>query len=195
MKKTPLEKIVENGIRFLSKIFPLKTYLHFPLLNAALIWGIRRAKKWKEKILSWRVWLDPDLIEVKPDEYVLNFFKKNSNLNKIYEAEIEKKDLKTLREAFTRLYPILGLEDPFLSALFHKELESNDFKKIVKEFEEKVCRAEKDIEAFDDKSRLLEGLKTFADEMASLNIDLISQDKVQKVVADIIKKHKKEGNE
>jgi len=27
MKKTPLEKIVEKGISFLSKIFPLKSYL------------------------------------------------------------------------------------------------------------------------------------------------------------------------
>ena len=54
MKKTPLEKIVEKGISFLSKIFPLKSYLHFPLLSAALIWGIRRATAWKEEILSWK---------------------------------------------------------------------------------------------------------------------------------------------
>jgi len=195
MKKTPLEKIVENGIRFLSKIFPLKTYLYFPLLSAALIWGIRRAKEWKKEILSWQVYLDPDRIEVKSNEYILNFFRKHPALNRIYEAEIEKRQLKTLREAFNRIYPILGLEDPFLSALFYEELEENDFKKIVKEFKEKVSSAKKDIETFESKSRLLEGLKTFAHEVVSLNIYLMSEDKVQKAVADLIKKHKKEENE
>ncbi len=194
MEKTPLEKIVEKGISFLSKIFPLKSYLHFPLLSAALIWEIRRATAWKKEILSWKVYLDPERIEMKPDEYVLSFFKNHSSLNKIYETEIKSKDKDALREAFNRLYPILGLEDPFLSALFYEELESSDFRKIVEEFEEKVSRAEKDIEAFEGKSRLLESLKTIADEMASLSIDLMSEDKVQEVVANTIKKWTKEGN-
>lgn len=197
MKKTTLEKIVEKGISFLSKIFPLKSYLHFPLLSAAVFWGIRRATEWKKEILSWQVYLKPERIEVKPDEFVLSFFRKHPVLNKIYEAEMrkkEKKDLETLREAFNRLYPILGLEDPFLSALFYEELESSDFKKIVKEFEEKVSRAKDDIEAFDGKSRLFEGLKTVAEEAASLSVDLMSNEEVQEVVGNTIKKWKKEGN-
>ncbi len=197
MKETTLEKIVEKGISFLSKIFPLKSYLHFPLLSAAVFWGIRRATEWKKEILSWQVYLDPERIEVKPSEFVLNFFRKHPVLNKIYKAEMrkkEKKDLETLRVAFNKLYPILGLEDPFLSALFYKELKSSDFKKIVKEFEEKVSRAEKDIEAFEGKSRLLEGLETVAEEAASLSIELMSKDEVQEVVANTIKKWKNEGN-
>ncbi len=194
MKKTPLEKIVEKGISFLSKIFPLKSYLHFPLLSAALFWGIRRATAWKKEILSWQVYLDPERIEEKPPKYVLYFFKNYSSLDKIYETEIMSNDMKALRVAFNRLYPILGLEDPFLSALFYEELESGDFRKIVKEFEEKVSRAEKDIEAFEGKSRLLEGLKTVAEEAASLSIELMSKDEVQDVVANTIKKWTKEGN-
>jgi hypothetical protein len=194
MKKTPVEKIVEKGISFLSKIFPLKSYLYFPLLSAALFWGIRRIAQWKKEILSWQVYLDPERIEVKPDEYVLNFFKNHPDLNKIYGTEIKSKNMETLREAFQGLYPILGLEDPFLAALFYEELESRDFKKIVKEFEEKVSRAEKDIETFEGKSRLLEGLQTFAEEMASLSIDLMSNEEVQEIVANTIKKRTKEGN-
>jgi hypothetical protein len=195
MKKTPVEKIAEKGISFLSKIFPLKSYLHFPLLSAALFWGIRRIAQWKKEILSWQVYLDPERIEVKPDEYVLNFFKSYPNLNEIYEIEIKSKDMETLREAFHGLYPTLGLEDPFLSALFYEEIESRDFKKIVKEFEEKVSLAEKDIETFEGKSRLLEGLETIAEEAASLSAELMSNDDVQEVVARTIKKWMQEGNE
>ena len=190
MKKTTLEKIVEKGISFLSKIFPLKSYLHFPLLSTAIFWGIRRATEWKKEILSWQVYLDPKHIEAEPDEFVLNFFKNHSSLNRIYEAEIKSRDKDTLRETFNKLYAILGLEDPFLSALFYEELKSSDFKKIVREFDEKVSRAKEDIEAFKDKSRLLEGLETIAEEAASLSIELMSSDKVQEIVANTIKKWK-----
>lgn len=188
MGKSSLEKVVEKGISFLSKIFPFKTYLYFPLLYTSFIWAIKRVKEWKEEIFSWKVWLDPDRIEIKPDEFILNFFETNPALNKTYEVEIKKKDLVSLRKNFFRLYPIIGLEDPFLSALFYEELKSGDFEKIVKEFEERISQAEKDIEAFNEKLKLLEGLKSFANEMVSLNLDLFSQDKVQDIFAGLIKK-------
>jgi hypothetical protein len=194
MKKTTPEKIVEKGISFLSKVFPLKSYLHFPLLSAALIWGIRRATEWKKEILSWQVYLNPERIESKPYAFVLNFFKSHPDLKKVYETEIESRDKDKLREAFNRLYPILGLKDPFLSALFYDELKSRDFRKIVKNFQEKVSHAREDIEAFGDKSRLLEGLETIAAEMASLSIHFMSEDEVQEVVAKTIKKWMNEGN-
>jgi len=195
MPKSPLEKTVENGISFLSKVFPLKTYLYFPLLNATLFWAIRKAQEWKEEIFSWKVWLDPDRIETKPDEFVLNFFENHTDLNRIYESEIRERDWAALREAFARLYPILGLGDPFLSALFHEEIESENYRKIVSGFEERVNQAEKDIETLEGQSGLLKGLKTFADQMLSLNLDLISQDKVQTVLAGLIKKHFEEKDE
>lgn len=188
MQKSPLVKTVESGIGFLSKVFPLETYLYFPLLNTALFWAIQRAQEWKEKIFSWKVWLDPERIESKPDEFVLSFFKGHSALNRAYESEIQEGNLASLREAFSRLYPILGLEDPFLSALFHEELKSNDFKKIVRDFEIKVRQAEKDIEACQDTPGLLKGLKNFADEMLALNLELISEDKAQSALADLVKK-------
>jgi len=194
MKKTTLEKIVEKGISFLSKIFPIKSYLYFPLLSAAIFWGIRRATEWKKEIFSWQVYLDPERIVVKSPKYVLDFFENRAALKKNYEAEIKSNDKDTLREAFNRLYPILGLEDPFLSALFYEELKSRDFRKIVEEFEEKVNRAKDDIEAFEGKSRLLEGLKTVAEEAASLSVELMSKDEVQEVVANTIKKWKNKGH-
>jgi len=188
MTKSSLEKAAESGVSFLSKVFPLKAYLYFPLLNATLFWALKRAKEWKKEIFSWKVWLDPDRIEAKPDEFVLDFFKSHTALRKAYEPELQERNMETLREAFARLYPILGLEDPFLSALFHENLESNDFRTIVRDFEKTVGQAKNDIEACGDPPGLIRGLKTFADEMLSLNLDLISQDEVQTVLAEIVKK-------
>lgn len=195
MKKASLEKIIENGIRFLSELFPLKAHLYFPLLNATLVWAIKRTSEWKEKIFSWKVYLEPDFIKVKPDEFILSFFKINKALSKAYQAEIKEKNFEALREAFRCLYPILGLEDPFVSALFRKELESGDFRKIVEEFDAKVSKAKNDIEAIKSTSRLLKGLKTFAEEMLSLNVDLLSQPKIQKMIVAEVKAHFEEKNE
>lgn len=195
MKTAKIEKIVEGGIRILSEFLPQKTYLYFPLLNAAFVWAVRRVDQWKEKILSWKVWLDPHRIETKSDEFILHFFESVPSLREIYKEDIHKKNWKILRDAFDRLYPILGLEDPFLSALFYKELEEKKYTEIVKEFDRKVTQAEMDIEAVEDSSGLLQGLKAFADEISSLGLELVPQDKVQKAIVDLIKRSLRQKNE
>ena len=195
MSKSSPEKIIEKGVKFLSEIFPSKTYLYFPLLSASLTWAVRRVKDWKKKIFSWKVWLDPGRIVEKPDEYVLNFFEQNPALSTVFEDEIEKKDLKTLREAYLKLSPLLELDDPFLCSLFHEELEENKYRKIVEEFDSKVSCAQKDIETFEEKPDFLDGLKTITGEMVSLGIDLISRDEMHAILTRLIKKNKKGGND
>lgn len=133
MKKSLLEKLVENGVSFLSEFFPKASTLYVPLLSASIVWTIKRAAEWKEKILSWKVWADPEYIETKPDAFILEFFKSHPALSQSYQDEIQKSDMESLREAFRSLYPILGLEDPFLTALFAHELESKNYRKMAKE--------------------------------------------------------------
>ncbi len=195
MPKSPLEKAVESGISFLSKIFPLQSYLYFPLLNASLFWAIKRTKEWKEKVFSWKVWLDPGRVQIKSDDFILRFFKDHPALMRCFEPEVRKKDMASLRKSFARLFPLLGLEDPFLSALFHEEIESGAYRKIVKEFDQKVSQAERDISELRNQSQLIKGLKDFAGEMVSLNLELLSQEKAQKVIAEIIKKQIRSKNE
>jgi len=194
MKKPALEKIAAEGVHFLSEFLPQKTYLYFPLLSAFFVWAIRKNKEWKERIFSWKVWPSPEFVESKPDEFVLDFFKGNRGLSKVYRGEINKGKINILREAFGRLYPILGLEDPFLSALFAKELESGDYRKIVEDFDRKARRAKEDIENAEKEARLIEGLQSLADDVFSLSLDLISQAKLRKMIADLVKSISKNGS-
>ncbi len=195
MEKSPVERAIEGGLSLVSRIFPLQTYLYIPLLQAAFLWAARRRKEWKEKIFSWKVWLDPQRLQDKPDEFVLDFFTAAPALNMAYRAEIESRNLSALREAFVRLYPLLGLEEPFLVALFAEELKATKYRMIVREFEERVGRASRDIEAIRDKSRLTAGLEAFGKEMASLHLDLLSRSKVQKAIADFVRKRLEEKEE
>jgi hypothetical protein len=187
MTNKSLEKIVQEGIRFIARFFPQSQYLYFPLLSAALVWAIKSSQDWRENIFSWEVWLDPSFVKVKSDEFILRFFSDHSGLSHVFAEEIETDDMPALRKIFFSLYPILGLEDPFLSGLFHQELESQEYRKIVEEYDTKIAQAIVDIEAVEEKGRFLEGLESIAREMASFSADMITQTSVQRAIEDIIK--------
>jgi hypothetical protein len=188
MAKKTFEKIVKEGIRFIAQFFPQSRYLYFPLLSAALVWAVESSAEWKEKIFSWEVWLDPSFLKVKSDEFILDFFSDQPDLSQAFAEEIKNRDILTLRKQFYSLYPIVGLEDPFLSGLFRQELESKDYREIVQQYEKRVAQAIVDIEAVDDKGKFLEGLEAIARELASLSVEMITQTSVQRALAEIIKK-------
>lgn len=193
-KKKAIEDIVQDGIQFIAQFLPKATYLYFPLLSAAVVWSIKRHKAWKEKILSLNVWADPSAVYVKSDEYVLNFFRENPGLCTAFREEIETENITSLRRSFLSLYPIVGLEDPFLCALFYQEMKEKNYRKIVEEFKKRVSKAVQDIEALDEKPKFLEGLESIAKELASLSSDMITQKSVQKVLAEIIKQEMAKKN-
>jgi len=195
VKTQSAEKIIESAILLLSEFFPQKTYLYFPILSASLVWAIKRSKEWKEKIFSWMVWPEPGPVRVKSDEFILNFFRNNGILLKVYKEDVEREDLVSLRQSFYRLYPIFGLHDPFLAALFQKELEKGDCRKIVEEFDARVTRAKNDVEQCHNNARLLQGLKEFAAGLASLGSEFLTQTKIQKVINELVESKIKEKNE
>jgi hypothetical protein len=186
MTKKTFNKIVQEGIRFIARFFPQAQYLYFPLLSAALAWAIKSSQEWREKIFSWEVWLDPSFVKVKSDEFILSFFSDHPDLSRAFAEEIATDDLPALREFFYPLYPLIGLEDPFLLGLFHQELESRGYRMIVQQYDTRIAQAIVDIEAVDDKGKFLVGLEAIAREMASFSADMITQTSVQRALADII---------
>jgi len=188
MTKKSFEKIVQEGVRFIARFFPQSRYLYFPLLSAALVWAIKSSMEWREKIFSWEVWLDPSFVKVKSDEFILSFFSDHADLSRAFAEEIRTEDMHALRKLFYNLYPIIGLEDPFLSGLFHQELASQNYRDIAEQYDIKIAQAIVDIEAVEEKGRFLEGLEAIAREMASFSADLITQTSVQRALAEIINK-------
>jgi len=192
MEKKSVDSLVKHVVSVFAEFFPQHTYLYFPLISAALVWAIRRPEEWKEEILSWEIWPDPEFVPTKPDSFILAFFEKDPNLSTIFKNELQKKDLPALRKAFIRLYPVLGLEDPFLTALFREELEAMEFRRIVQGFDTRVEQARADIEALKSRPEFLEALKTLSNEFAALSAALLSQTDVQKSLEKMIKNQIKE---
>jgi hypothetical protein len=195
VEKKSFEDAVREGIKFVGQFLPGSGYLIFPLLSAALAWAVKSSEEWDEKIFSWRIWLDPHSVKVKPDEFILDFFSHHPDLCRFFAGDIKKKDMVSLRGAFKSLYPILGLEDPFLTGLFRRELESKDYRKIVAQFKRRTAQAVSEIESIDSKARFMEGLEAVAREMVSLGSALFTDKSAQKALAEIIKKEIEEKND
>ena len=128
MSKKDIENALDRGVEILDEFLPLQTTLYFPILYSACVWAVRRVFDYRERILAWQVWLDPEAVLTKPDEFILHFFSTDEALRKVYAAELAARDMKVLRAAFPALYPVRGLEDAFLKALFKKELAAGDFR-------------------------------------------------------------------
>ena len=77
MTKRDLEKALKNSLFLLSELLPGKAYLYGPLLYGTAMWAVRRPGAWRENIFAWRVWPRPGAILVKPDEFILYFFRKS----------------------------------------------------------------------------------------------------------------------
>ncbi len=187
MEKKSVDSLVKRVVSVFAEFFPQHTYLYFPLISAVLVWAIRRPEEWKHQILSWEVWPDPEFVPTKPDTFIMTFFESDPNLALIYKDELNRKNLSALRKAFIRLYPILGLQDPFLAALFREELETKEFRMIVQGFDDRVEQARADINALKKRPEFLEALKTLSNEFAALSAALLSQTDVQKSLEKMVK--------
>jgi hypothetical protein len=188
MDKKRAEHVLDNGVKILADIMPLKTYLYFPLLYSICVWAVRRIFDLRERVFAWQVWLDPGVIETKPETFVLNFFQGHLGIREAYAAELAAKDMTALNTAFKALYPVCGLEDAFLLALFKEELEADDYRKIAAEFEERARLAIDDVKPASEVPEFWKGLQGVGMDMARIGIHVMSDAQVRKLILERIRK-------
>jgi hypothetical protein len=185
--KKDVEAALARGVEILDKLLPLKSWLYFPLLYAACVWAVRRVFDYRERILAWQVWLDPEFVRTKPDSFVLDFFRGHERLDREYAAEIAGGDLRVLRAAFSALYAVIGLEDAFLQALFKPEIDAADYRAIVVEFAARTARARDAIGPAAADPAFWAALERVGREAASLGLHLLKDDEVQDMIIALIK--------
>lgn len=188
MDKKRAEHVLDSGVKILADIMPLKTYLYFPLLYSICVWAVRRIFDLRERVFAWQVWLDPGMIETKPETFVLNFFQGHLGIREAYAAELAAKDMTALNTAFKALYPVCGLEDAFLLALFKEELEADDYRKIAAEFEGRARLAVDDVKPASEVPEFWRGLQGVGMDMARIGIHVMSDAQVRKLILERIRK-------
>ena len=188
MSRKDIESALARGVDILNEFLPLKASVYFPILYSACVWAVRRVFDYRERIFSWRVWLDPEEVRTKPDEFILHFFATQAALKTVYAGEIAGRDMKALRAAFPALYLVCGLEDAFLKALFKKELDSGGYRKIAAEFGTRASKAREDIRSVELNTPFWTALENLGAELAALGIHLLKDEEVEKAIIGVIKK-------
>jgi hypothetical protein len=187
MSKKSVEAALARGVEVLDRFLPLKSWLLFPVLYAACVWAVRRVFDYRDRILAWQVWLDPDFVRTKPDAFVLAFFSGNAALARAYADEIARGDLRALRAAFPALYSVLGLGDAFLEALFKAELDAADYRAVVVEFAARTARARDAIRPAASDPSFWAALEAIGREAASLGLHLLKDEEVQDMIVALVK--------
>jgi len=187
VNKKDIEAALARGIEILDAFLPLKSWLLFPVLYSACVWAARRVFDYRERILAWEVWLDPEFVRTKPDDFILAFFRGNEALGREYADEIARQDLRVLRAAFPALYPVFGLDDAFLKALFKTEIEASEYRTIVVEFASRTAKARNDIRPAAADPEFWKALYLVAAEAAALGLHLLKDDEVQDMIVGLIK--------
>lgn len=195
MDKKRAEHVLDNGVKVLAEFLPLKTYIYFPVLYSICVWAVRRIFDLKERVLAWQVWLEPGMVESKPDAFILNFFERTEGVREAFAEEVGGKNMAALRKAFAGLYPVCGLEDAFLLALFQEDLEAGEFRKIADEFGERAARAIEDIKPAGSGQEFWRGMQSVGMEMARLGIHVMSDAQVRKIILDRIRKKVKKDED
>jgi hypothetical protein len=186
MKREALARVLARGGETLASFFPGKGELLFPVLYAACVWAARRVFNYRDHLLTWRIWLDPEAVLVKADGLILSFFESDARLKEIYSRELRKGDAAALRPAFKALYPVCGLEDAFLVGLFRSELAAGDFRKIAQVFEAVLSRTRDDFRAVEGNRDFWEFLEGLGMEIASLEIHRFSDEEVRSLIEEVL---------
>lgn len=187
MSKKGVEAALARGADMLDKFLPFKSWLVFPVLYSACVWAVRRVFDYRDRLLAWQVWLDPEFVRTKPDGFILHFFASQDALAREYAPELAVRDLRVLRAAFPALYPVLGLEDAFLKALFKTEIGSFNYRGIVVEFASRTAKARDDIRPAAADPRFWKALERVGREAASLGLHLLRDEEVQDMIIALVK--------
>ena len=169
MEEKKLQTFLKQSAEILKDFFPPDTSALIPLLYSTLIWTTKRKENLDEEVSGLRLWLEPEIVDNKPDEFILDFFEKRSDLREAFENEIKSSDMKSLRLAFRGLYPVVGLEEPFLQSLFCEELARGDYRLIADQFDRNVNQALEEIKAAEKKPELGAVLKKIGGSFLSLS--------------------------
>lgn len=117
-----LETFLEQAAAVVQDFFPAGSPVLIPILYSSIVWAVKRKGDLETEVSGLKLWLEPEIVNNKPDEFILDFFKGDQALAETFNLELKNGEIKSLRQAFRALYPVKGLEEPFLQSLFSEEL-------------------------------------------------------------------------
>ncbi|MDD8021114.1 MAG: hypothetical protein PHU81_08050 [Acidobacteriota bacterium] len=193
MDEKKFDSFLAQALNLIKYFLPLGSTAIFPLLYSTIIWAIKKKENLEAEISGLELSLDPDIIYNKPAKFILKFFEEPPELKEAFKMELEAGDLKSLRQAFRALYPVVGLKEPFLQGLFSEELDRGDYRLIAAQYDSRLKQALSEIEAAENKPGFWATIKKIGKDFLSLGWALINEPELRAWLKAALEKNEKKG--
>ncbi len=176
MDTKQFRSLVDELLAVIGKIVDVKAFPFLPVIYSSLFYFVEKGAAYRKAVLERPVGPATRRVTSKPQAFVDDFLKGNAAF------ALSEQDPSRRRWIFARLYPMIGLRDPFVSALFRVELDSGDLRKIVDDYDSRVAAAMAAIPFPRNEPRFWEALDSFVQTASGLTIDLARESKVQDLI-------------
>lgn len=190
-----LETFLEQAAAVVQDFFPAGSPVLIPILYSSIVWAVKRKGDLETEVSGLKLWLEPEIVNNKPDEFILDFFKGDQALAETFNLELKNGEIKSLRQAFRVLYPVKGLEEPFLQSLFSEELTKGDYRQIAAQFDRRLRLALDEIKAAGDRPEWWPALKKIGENFLSLGWALTAEPELRARLKASLEKNKQTEDE
>ncbi|MBP6908920.1 MAG: hypothetical protein KBC18_00675 [Candidatus Saccharicenans sp.] len=190
-----LETFLEQAAAVAQDFFPAGSPVLIPILYSSIVWAVKRKGDLETEVSGLKLWLEPEIVNNKPDEFILDFFKGDQALAETFNLELKNGEIKSLRQAFRALYPVKGLEEPFLQSLFSEELTKGDYRQIAAQFDRRLRLALDEIKAAGDRPEWWPALKKIGENFLSLGWALTAEPELRARLKASLEKNKQTEDE
>lgn len=187
MDAKKFQKVLDEVLDALALVVNVRSFPFFPVLYASLFHFVRKGAAYRKAVRELPAGPRSRIVTNKSQRFIDDFLRRNA-------AQFASEpDPKSRKRAFVRLYPLLGLRDPFLSTLFRDELAAGDHERIVAELDERVRAAVDAIPAPASSPTFWKAMDAFVQTSAGLAIELVRERDVQELILDRVKRFLRAG--
>lgn len=170
------QSAVDELLSVIGRLVNLKAFPYLPIIYSSLFYFIRKRSAYRQAVRAMPAGPRSRRVANKPKKFVDDFLQREAPF------ALNEPDPRRRRKIFGRLYPVLGLRDPFLISLFRERLDRHDLQTIVDEFDKRLRTALDQIPAPRSSPDFWQALDTFVETAAGLTIDLAREREIQDLI-------------
>ncbi|MEW6363975.1 MAG: hypothetical protein AB1714_04985 [Acidobacteriota bacterium] len=186
MDSRKFQALVDEVLGVLGKIVNLKAFPFLPVIYSSIFYFVKRGEAYRNAVRAIPVGPRSRIVINKSKRFVDDFLAQHAP------SVLAGSDARGRRRAFSSLYPVLGLRDPFLLALFRDEVDSGDLQIVVDSFDTRVHEALAEIPAPRSDPAFWRALDAFVRASAGLALNLAREREIQDLIIKRVNQYLKE---
>lgn len=176
MEIKKFQSAVDELLAALGKVVNVKAFPYLPVIYSSLLYFLNKGSAYRKAVRAIPVGPRSRPVRNKSKQFIEAFLTAHAPF------AAQNGDERERRRVFVRLYPVVGLRDPFLAALFRDELDRGDTETIADEYDDRVRSALEQIPPARGEPRFWEAMDSFVETASGLVTDLARERQIQDLI-------------